>query len=264
MSAAALSAHVVVERAEFTVEVSLEVAPGGVLALLGPSGAGKSTVLDALAGLTRLSGGRIELGGEILGADRGADQLAQQGANQAADQATVLADAASGLHLAPSRRRVGRLSQAADLFPHLSALDNVAFAIEARGVSRPGARDVARQWLERIDLSQLADRRPAELSGGQARRVALARALAAEPKLLLMDEPFVSLDALAAADMIAVIREQLANQPTTLVVVTHELRHARALTDEALVLEVGRETYRGSIDAMVAAPSSAYVEALAE
>src|SRR5690606_31137365 len=160
-----LSAEVRVHRGAFTLDVTLAVGPAQVVTVLGPNGAGKSTLLAALAGLIRPDAGRIELGGRTL------------------------VDVARGTHQPPQHRRVGLVLQDYLLFPHLSALENVAFGPRSRGTGRREARAVAGQWLERVGIGALAGRRPHELSGGQAQRVALARALAADPQLLLLDEP---------------------------------------------------------------------------
>lgn len=236
---AALEGILTVERAEFAVELELSVPGGGALALMGPSGAGKTTVLDALAGLTRLDAGRIELGG------------------------VTLADAAAGLHLPPSRRRVGRLGQDAELFPHLTVRDNIAFAIRARGAGREDAHAEAHDWLDRIGLGELRDRRPAALSGGQAKRVALVRALAARPRLLLVDEPFASLDVEAAADMRELIAAQLLEHPTTMILVSHDVRDAVALADRMIVIEAGRAVQHGAAAEVLADPRTRFVAALA-
>lgn len=235
-----LSARLSVARAEFAVEVELEIAGGETLAIMGPSGAGKTTVLDALAGLTPLNSGRIVLGRQTL------------------------ADADAGLHLPPSRRRVGRLGQSAELFPHLTVKSNIAFAIRVRGAGRAEARAEALSWLERIGLGELADRRPAELSGGQAKRVALVRALAAGPRLLLVDEPFASLDVEAASDMRELIAEQLTEHPTTAILVSHDARDAVRLAGRMIVLEAGRIAQQGAVREVLAAPATRFARALAE
>ena len=157
----------VVRRGTFTLGVSLTVAPGEVLGVLGPNGAGKTTLLRALAGLTAVTEGSIRLGD------------------------TVLDDAATGTFVPAERRPVGVVFQNYRLFPHLGVRDNVAFSSRSRGASRRDARRHADRYLHQLDLSALASRKPAQLSGGQAQRVALARALAADPGLLLLDEPLV-------------------------------------------------------------------------
>lgn len=156
---AGLDARLVVERGGFRLDVALTAAPGDVVALLGPNGAGKTTALRALAGLVPLSDGHLRLDGAEL--DR----------------------------TPPESRPVGVVFQDYLLFPHLTALDNVAFGPRCRGATRAQARTQAAAWLERMGLAGHAAAKPRRLSGGQAQRVALARALATHPRLLLLDEP---------------------------------------------------------------------------
>ena len=146
-----------VQRGSFTLEVSLAAAPGQVLGLLGPNGAGKSTLLSAVAGLTPVSAGRITLAGQIFD------------------------DADEGTFVEASGRPIGFVFQNYRLFPHMSVADNVAFSPRARGLGKQAARSAASYWLDRLRLTDLADRKPSQLSGGQAQRVALARALAGRP-----------------------------------------------------------------------------------
>ena len=160
-----------VRRGGFTLAVSLTAASGQVLGLLGPNGAGKSTLLSAVAGLTPVSAGRITLAGQVLD------------------------DADTGAFAEASRRPVGFVFQNYRLFPHLTVAENVAFSPRARGLGRQAARSAASYWLDRLRLADLAERKPDQLSGGQAQRVALARALAGQPALLLLDEPLSALDA---------------------------------------------------------------------
>lgn len=229
----ALDAHVVVAHAGLDVRLSLR--PGDVLAVMGPSGAGKTTLLDALAGLTRLDDGHVGIDGDRL------------------------ADAAR--HTAPSRRAIGLLGQDPLLFPHMSAVGNIAFAARSAGASRADAVAVAEAWMPRIGLPDLGDRRPDQLSGGQRQRVALARALAARPRLLLLDEPFSSLDVLAAAQLRQVVREQL--HGTTTIVVSHTVADAHALADRLLILEHGHATHEGPLNDILAAPSTPFARAVA-
>ncbi|MGB3015573.1 MAG: ATP-binding cassette domain-containing protein, partial [Candidatus Nanopelagicales bacterium] len=161
-----LSAHIIVP--ERGVEVDLELADQQTLALIGPNGSGKSTVLQVIAGLLRPDAGRVTLDGRTL------------------------FDAQKSEHLPAHRRGVAMLAQEALLFPRMSALENVAFAERARGVRRATARDRAMGWLRDLEAADLATSRPHQLSGGQAQRVAVARALAAEPALLLLDEPMAA------------------------------------------------------------------------
>lgn len=228
----ALDAHVVVELAGL--DVRLHAAPGEVVAVMGPSGAGKTMLVETIAGLNRLDGGRITLG------DR------------------VLADA--GRHTPPSRRAVGLLGQDALLFPHMSAVANIAFAAGTHR-DRAHARRIAAQWLERVGLAGLGGRRPDQLSGGQRQRVALARALAASPRLLLLDEPFSCLDVEAAALLRDAVRDHL--QGTTTILVSHGVADAAALADRLVILEAGRITQAGTVADVLGAPGTSFAAAIA-
>lgn len=158
----------VVHRGSFTLEVSLRAEPGEVVGLVGPNGCGKTTALHAIAGLLPLSAGEILLAGEAY-------------------------DAAAAW-VAPQQRRSGLVPQTALLLGHLSALENVAFGARAQGVHRAEAREWAQDWLVRLGIEHLGPVRADRLSGGQAQAVAIARALAARPRVLLLDEPFSALD----------------------------------------------------------------------
>lgn len=229
----ALDAHVVVAHAGLDVQLAL--APAEVLAIMGPSGAGKTTLLDAIAGLIRIDDGHIAIDGDALADARG--------------------------HTPPSRRGIGLLGQDALLFPHMSAVGNIAFAARSAGCSRQEAADVAAEWMHRIGLAGLGDRHPTALSGGQRQRVALARALAARPRLLLLDEPFSSLDIEAAAQLREVVREQL--RGTTTILVSHGIADAVSLADRLLILEDGRITQQGAPAAVLQAPASTFAAAVA-
>lgn len=231
-----LDAAVRVPRAAFEVAVDLSVAPGEVLCLLGPNGAGKSTVLAALAGLVGGPGTRVRLDDRVLD-----------------DEAR---------HVAPADRGVGLVFQDHRLFPHLTALENVAFGLRARGVRRQEAHRTAATELARAGLAPLADRRPPALSGGQAQRVAVARALAVRPGLLLLDEPLAALDAEARVATRAALRDLLAEHPTPTVLVSHDPADAVALADRVLVLEGGRAVQQGRPGAVLADPWTPYVASL--
>jgi molybdate transport system ATP-binding protein len=207
------------------VDVEFEVAAGEVLAVLGPNGAGKSTALHVIAGLVRPDSGVVRVG------DR------------------VLTDTSTGVHVATHDRRVGLLLQEPLLFPHLRVAANVGFAPRS-------SRAAAAHWLAEVDAADLADRMPRQLSGGQAQRVALARALAAEPDVLLLDEPLAGLDVAAAAAMRKVLRTVLARDGRSAVLITHELLDVLTLADRVLVLESGRVAETGSAAAVLAAPRS--------
>jgi molybdate transport system ATP-binding protein len=228
---AALSAHVVVRRRAFTVDVTFDVAPGETVGIMGRSGAGKSTVLHAIAGLQPLDAGEIAIDGRVI--DRAAHPR-------------VRTD--------PMHRGIALLGQEARLFPHLSVRENVAFGPRAAGVAAVDARADADVWLARVGLPGVGDRRPVELSGGEQQRVAVARALAAKPRAVLLDEPLVALDAVTAAEIRTMLRGAL--DGVTAVAVTHDAVDAAALADRLLIVEEGRATQRGPVREVLAAPAS--------
>ncbi|MCV7099784.1 sulfate/molybdate ABC transporter ATP-binding protein [Mycobacterium palustre] len=217
-------------------DVEFSVRPGEVLALLGPNGAGKSTALHVIAGLVRPDDGLVRLG------DR------------------VLTDTAAGVHVPTHDRRVGLLLQDPLLFPHLSVAANVAFGQHSRGPMRRRRRDrsAVLRWLRDVDAERLADRKPRQLSGGQAQRVAIARALAAEPDVLLLDEPLTGLDVAAAAGVRGVLRDAVARTGCAVILVTHDLLDVFTLADRVLVLEAGRISEIGAVTDVLAAPRSRF------
>lgn len=221
------------------VEFDVELGDGEVLAVLGPNGAGKSTLLQMIAGLLRPDAGRIELGG------------------------TVLNDTGAGTFVPPHARGVAMLSQQAMLFPHMSAADNVGYAPRCRGLSRSAARAVTRHWLDAVDAGELADRRPAQLSGGQAQRIALARALAAEPRLLLLDEPMAALDVTATPAMRRLLRDILRDKGRTAIIVTHDLLDALAVADRVIIVDDGHVVESGPVRHVLTAPRSDFAAQIA-
>jgi len=236
--AVGVDAHLMVDRGEFSLDVELTARPGEVLALLGPNGAGKTTALRALAGLTPLTGGRLSLDGEVL------------------------EEPAARLRVPTEDRPVGVVFQDYLLFPHLSALDNVAFGLRTRGLRRAEARAEAAHWLERVGLADHAAARPRALSGGQAQRVALARALAPKPRLLLLDEPMAALDARTRLDVRAQLRRHLADFDAVAVLVTHDPLDAMVLADRLTVIEGGRVVQHGTPADIARHPRSDYVARL--
>jgi molybdate transport system ATP-binding protein len=230
-----LAARIVVRLGILDLDVSLRVDDGEVVALLGPNGSGKTTVLRALAGLRPVDDGRIELDG------------------------VVLDEPATERWVAPEHRPVGMVFQDYLLFPHLGALDNVAFGLRRAGTRRAAARERAAGWLDRMGLGDRHAARPAELSGGQAQRVALARALATEPRVLLLDEPLAALDAGTRDSLRLELRTHLAGFPGMRLLVTHDPVDARALADRVVVLEAGRVVQEGTLDEISAHPRSRYV-----
>jgi molybdate transport system ATP-binding protein len=219
------------------VEVELDVADGETVALLGPNGAGKSTVLAVAAGLLRPDDGEVVLDGRTL------------------------LSTADGVDLPPHRREVALLAQDPLLFPHLTLRENVAFGPRSRGAARREARAGAAAWLAGMGIADLADRRPAEVSGGQAQRAAVARALAASPRLLLLDEPMAALDVAVAPALRRTLRQVLADRTTVLV--THDVLDALLLADRVLVIEGGRVVESGVSRDVLARPRSAFAAQLA-
>jgi molybdate transport system ATP-binding protein len=236
-----LAARVVVERPAFRLDVDLGVPAGSVTAVVGPNGAGKSTLLRALAGLVPLTAGRVALDGRVL--------------ERAGDGEPTARIPAEG-------RGIGVVFQDHLLFPHLSALGNVAFGPRAHGVARADAEHRARALLDRLGIVHLADRRPARLSGGQSQRVALARALVLEPPLLLLDEPMAALDAGTRLDVRDLLADELRRFGGAAVLVTHDPVDALALADRIHVLEGGRRVQEGAPAEVAARPATAYVARL--
>ncbi len=212
------------------VDVAFEVPAGETVALLGPNGAGKSTTLAALGGLLRPDAGRVVLDGQVL--------------------------TGPGRWVAPHARRTALLAQDPLLFPHLSVLENVAFGPRSGGVGRRDARASAARWLGEVGAADLAQRRPVQLSGGQAQRVAVARALAADPSLLLLDEPMAALDVAVAPALRALLRRVLEDRTT--VIVTHHVLDALLLADRVVVLEAGRVVEVGPTADVLSRPRSAF------
>jgi molybdopterin-binding protein len=221
-----LACDITASRGGFTVHVEMAAADGEVLAIVGPNGAGKSTLLRAVAGLVASSGRIVVDGADVAG------RLAQH-------------------------RAVGWVPQEGALFPHLSALDNVAFGLGGR---RGRAR--AAEWLDHFGMSTFADRRPAQLSGGQAQKVALARALAREPRVLLLDEPLAALDVSARTDVRRALREHLAGFDGVTLIVTHDAVDAATLADRIVALEAGAVVQDEPVGEVTRAPRTAWLAEL--
>src|SRR4029079_5470738 len=160
-----LVAQVGLRIGSLDLDVALDVQAGEVLAILGPNGSGKTTLLRAIAGLVAIDRGRVVVDDKVLD------------------------DPIENVFVPAERRPVGGVFQDYLLFAHLTALDNVAFGLRARGATKPEAHEHAMEWLDKVGLAEVANHRPRTWSGGQAQRVALAGALATDPRLLLLDEP---------------------------------------------------------------------------
>ena len=210
-------------------DVTLDVATGEIVALLGPSGCGKTTLLRSIAGLERLDGGSITIGGTQV--------------------------SAPGVHVRPEQRRIGMVFQDWALFPHLTVGQNVGY-----GLSREERRgDRVERSLELVGLGGLGDRSPGTLSGGQQQRVALARALAPEPTALLLDEPFSNLDTSLRVQVRSEVHRLLTELGVTTVFVTHDQEEAFVLGDRVAVMHEGRIRQLERPDVIYANPASAWV-----
>jgi molybdate transport system ATP-binding protein len=241
--AAGVAAAVRVERGHFTLDVELDVPAGEVLAVVGPNASGKSTFLHVLAGLVRPTVGTVRVGERVLTRRR-----------TRGPEPDVM--------VAPEHRGIGLLGQDPLLFPHLSATENVAFGLRSAGLRAGPARARAHDWLARVGLDGVGDRRPSALSGGQQQRVAIARALAAEPAVLLLDEPLAALDATSAPQIRQLLTEQVRGTGTTAVVVSHDVLDAVVLADHVAVLRDGELVERGRCVDVFSAPRTAFTAAL--
>jgi len=218
--------------------VSLEMAPGSVTVILGPSGSGKSTLLRAINHLERVDEGFIQIDGEYIGYRREGNRLFEL------KERAVLRQ----------RINVGYVFQSFNLFPHLTVLDNLTEApVAHRLLSRKEAEDRARRLLDRVGLRDKEHAWPRHLSGGQQQRIAIARALALSPKVMLFDEPTSALDPELVGELLDVIKD-LARSGTTLVVVTHEIGFAREVADRVVFLVDGKIVEQGSSDAVLNHP----------
>jgi len=213
--------------------VSLALEAGQIGVLLGPSGCGKTSLLRAVAGLERMAAGRISMDGQVL------------------------ADGATGRSVPPEERRIGMVFQDFALFPHLSVAQNIAYGLHGR--PRAQRRERVQEMLELVGLAHAAERAPHQLSGGQQQRVALARALAPAPRLLLLDEPFSSLDVELRERLAHDVRQILRQNGTTALVVTHDQLEAFALGDVIGVMNQGRLEQWGDAYSLYHRPASRFV-----
>ncbi|MGI8870346.1 MAG: ABC transporter ATP-binding protein [Mycobacteriales bacterium] len=233
-----LHASFAAHRDRFRLRVDLDLAPGEVVVIAGPNGAGKSTLLAAIAGQVRIDSGEIVLDDRLLARGR-------------------------GLHVPAHRRGIAMLAQSPTLFGHLDVRDNVGYGLRAGGVRRRAARLRAQTLLAAAGLDHLARRRPDRLSGGQAARVALLRALIVDPALLLLDEPFAALDAATVLDVRTALTQSMRTETTrrphrASLIVSHDPADALLLGDRLVLIEGGRITHQGSPTAVLAAPRSEF------
>ena len=218
-------------------DVSIDVGAGEVLAVMGHNGAGKSTLAEVLSGSLALDSGTVQIG-------------------------DLTADAA-GAFIPPRGRDVAMVSQNPRIFEHMTVLANVAFPLVCRGFPRAQARRLAHEQLRKVGCERLAARRGGQLSGGQAARVALARALVFSPRLLILDEPTAALDVEASSRVGAILVDRLKSDGTTTVLVTHDVAEAVELGTRMIVLERGRVVEDGSPAEVLARPVSAFGASLA-
>ena len=213
--------------------VDLQVPEGHLVAVLGPSGCGKTTLLRAIAGLERPDAGSIRIGETVVDAD--------------------------DVHVPPHRRSVGLVPQEGALFPHLDVAGNVSFGLARQGRSERTRRTA--ELLELIGLPDLGRRRPHELSGGQQQRIALARALAPEPAVVLLDEPFSALDTGLRSALRREVSSLLRRQGTTAMLVTHDQTEALTMADTVAVMRGGEIVQQGTPDEVYRRPLDAWVGA---
>jgi sulfate/thiosulfate transport system ATP-binding protein len=210
-------------------DVSVSLPTGQLTALLGPSGGGKSTLLRIIAGLEK------------------------------ADTGTVTIEGVDATRMSPQKRNVGFVFQHYAVFKHMTVAKNVAFGLEIRKRPKDEVRDRVEELLKLVHLSQFADRLPSQLSGGQRQRMALARALAVQPKVLLLDEPFGALDAKVRKELREWLRRLHDEVPVTTVFVTHDQEEAMEVADEIVVINDGRIEQVGTPDQLYDAPASDFV-----
>lgn len=224
--------HVVLDELDF------EVQRGEKVTIIGPSGSGKSTVLRILMTLEKINDGVVYVGGEPLWHQRKGESLEPAGEQ----------------HLRQMRSHLGMVFQQFNLFPHLSIRDNVTLAPrKVRGMTRRQADAIADRLLERVGISDQADKHPTQLSGGQQQRVALARALAMEPRLMLFDEPTSALDPEMIGEVLDAMRE-LVNDGMTMMIVTHEMGFAREVADRVVFVHGGQIVEQGPPDQLFDQP----------
>lgn len=209
--------------------ISLDVAPGEFISLLGPSGCGKTTLLRSIAGLQSIDTGSITAFGSDI------------------------------TNLPVERRDFGMVFQSLALFTHLSVIDNVTFPLRRQGLSRNDQRRRGEELLALMRLDDMADRSISQVSGGQAQRIALARALAQEPRILLLDEPFSALDAQLREELRTEVRIIQTELALPVIMVTHDQEEALTVSDRVAVMRAGELEQLGEPDELYSRPATAFV-----
>jgi polar amino acid transport system ATP-binding protein len=228
--------------------VDLEVAEGEVVCIIGPSGSGKSTFLRCVNHLERINGGRLMVGGEYVGYRQQGNKLHELSPRETARR----------------RAEIGMVFQHFNLFPHMTVLENIVEApIRVKKMSRKDAEQVARDLLTKVGLVHREKAYPRELSGGQAQRIAIARALAMKPRLMLFDEPTSALDPELVGEVLAVMK-QLALDGMTMILVTHELGFAREVGDKVVFMDGGCVVESGPPSTLLTNPSTERCRAFLE
>jgi len=207
---------------DFSLEVYMEVRPGRIMALMGDNGAGKSTILNMVAGLISPDSGSISING------------------------TIICDTAHGISLPVEKRRIGYVLQNPAVFPHMSVRENIAYGPKAEGLSRDVISARVDHWLEKLEIRDLAQVKAGNLSGGQRPRVALARALATEPSLLMLDEPFTALDADSMQSVKKYIRTFVTEMKIPCLIVTHRVLDSKEIGDQACIMSRGKMEWVGN------------------
>ena len=220
-------------------ELDFHVAPGEKVTIIGPSGSGKSTVLRMLMTLESISGGVIYVGGTPLWHERKNGELVPAGE----------------AHLRRMRTQLGMVFQQFNLFPHMTVLRNLTEAPRVvLGLSKQEARERAEELLDLVGLTDHAGKFPGQLSGGQQQRVGIARALAMRPKIMLFDEPTSALDPELVGEVLNVIRRLAEEHDLTMLLVTHEMRFAREISDRVCFFDQGKIREQGTPDELFTQP----------
>jgi molybdate transport system ATP-binding protein len=205
----------------FTLDIGFQAPSGCITALMGENGAGKTTIFHLIAGLLSPDNGRITL------------------------KENLLFDGGSGYRVPVCTRRIGYITQKTTVFPHMTVFENVAYGLRSLGYPRTEIKTPVAGWLSKLEISDLADVKAGNLSGGQQQRVAIARAFAIHPSLLLLDEPYESLDAHSRSLLTAVVREYVHEHQIPCLCVTHHVEEAQELCDRVLMIEKGHLVWKG-------------------